>query len=141
MEKSPWFLNTFPLLFADLYSLFEIKYKYYNGCILYVITYACPIWGCACKTSMDNLSRFHNKQRKFIRNDSTYLRNSTIRNNLKTYSLINRIKFLSKKFTIRYIKFLRLQVRELPDVYISSNRKRHDIIVWRLFDSSKQFKT
>lgn len=90
-----------------------------------MITYACPIWGFACKTSMDNLSRFQNKQHKFIRNDSRYLRNSIIRNNLKTYSLTNRIKFLPKIFTIRSINFLRIRVRELPDVYISSNRKRH----------------
>lgn len=47
---------------------------------------------------MGPLSRFHNKQLRFIRNGSRYLRNTTIKKDLKPYTLAKRIKCLPKKF-------------------------------------------
>lgn len=44
------------------------------------------------------LSRFNNKQLKFIRNGSKYLRKCTVRNDLKTYLIAIRVKFPSKQF-------------------------------------------
>lgn len=102
------------------------KLLLYNACILPIITYACPIWGFTCDSSMDNLSKLHNKHLRRVRGASRYLRNTTIRKDLSTISFRKRVNNLAKKFYQNLYNLPNDIIAELPDYEVSnlSHRKR-----------------
>lgn len=98
----------------------------YNACVLSILTYASPIWGFACNTSMNLLSCTHNKNLRNVRDASRYLRNTVILRDLNTITFKKRVTLLSNNFFNDVFKLNNEIIAELPD-YEASNpsfRKR-----------------
>lgn len=102
------------------------KVLLYNACILPIMTYACPVWGYACTTNLNILSRFHNRNLRIIRKSHKFMRNTTIRRDLNTISFKKRIKNLAKKFFDNLNSLPNEIILEIPD-YVATepiHRKR-----------------
>lgn len=79
------------------------------------MTYASPIWGFVCKTSMDLLRKPHNKILRAVSDANWYLRNSVILRDLNTCKFRKRINILANKFYKDIYKMNIEIIAELPD--------------------------
>lgn len=102
------------------------KLMLYNACILPIMTYASPIWGYTCKTTMDILENYHTMKLRHIRGAHMYMRNTTVYRDLKTTTFRKRVQKLAKKFYLNIPNIPNEIIAELPDYDPSepNHRKR-----------------